>query len=409
MTRRPMVSATSRPGAWPWRPVLGGAVFATTVAAWLTALVVALSRTTNPLDTGDVLWASSFLVLAALGRFVVARRPRDTFGWLLLAGTLALGVGVLGGDYAGRVQEGAGWPGAAWAALTGRVAFALGAAALALALYRFPDGRPVSRRWRVAEAVTLVGAAAAVASALTIPVIADVPDELHNPLVGDRLAPMSDWLERAGVLLLIGGIASLASIVDRYRRGGPVVRAQLRWVLYPIAVGVATAGLLAGVDLLSANEFSDDAAGITTTIVFTMGVPLGIVAAITRARLYEIDRIITRTATYAVLTAILIGVYAVVAIVPSVVLDLDSDLLVAAATLAAAGAFVPVRRRVQTAVDRRFNRARYDAVRVVERFGSRLRDDLDVDGLTEDLCGAVVSTVQPAQVSLWLRNEGAVR
>jgi hypothetical protein len=131
--------------------------------------------------------------------------------------------------------------------------------------------------------------------------------------------------------------------------------------------------------------------------------------AILRFRLYEIDRIITRTVTYAVVTAVLALVYISVSIIPATVLDAPagatsggSERFVAAATLTAAGAFVPVRRRVQAVVDRRFNRSRYDAQRVVERFGSRLRRDVDLDSLTGDLRGVVASTVQPAHVSLWL-------
>jgi len=402
MMRGRSTAPGSRRGAQ--RTVVAWVVFSTIVVVWLAAVGVALPRTSNPLDPGDVLWASSFLVLAALGRFVVSRRPGDVFGRLLLAGPLALGVGVLGGDYAGRTQEGAGWPGGAWFALTGRVAFALGAGAIALALYRFPDGRPVSRTWRGAEFVTLVGTAAAAVGALTVPVVADEPGVLVNPLVGGRLAATSAWLDRASVLLLVGGIASLVSIVARYRRGGPEVRAQLRWVLYPVAVAFVMASFFALAELLTGWE-PTEATGIATTIVLTLGVPLGIIAAITRARLYDIDRIISRTATYAIVTTVLVGVYGALTVVPAALLGLESDLLVAAATLAAAAAFVPVRRQVQAVVDRRFNRSRYDAQRVVERFGSRLRRDVDLDSLTDALRGVVATTVQPAHVSLWLPRE----
>ena len=385
--------------------VVSWAVFATIVAVWLAAVVVALPRTTNPLDADDALWASSLLVVAALGRFVVTRRPGDVFGRLLLVGPLALGIGVLGGDYAGRVQEGAGWPGGAWAALTGRIAVALGTGAIALALYRFPDGRPVSRTWRAAEAVTLVGTASAAVGAMAIPVVANEPGVLVNPLVGARFAAASAWFTRVGFLLLVvGGIGSSLSIADRYRRGGVEVRAQLRWVLYPVAVALAMASVFALAQLLTGWE-PTDTSGIATTIVLTLGVPIGVVAAITKARLYEIDRIISRTATYAIVTAVLFTVYASVAIVPSAVFDLEWDLLVATATLAAAAVFVPVRRRVQAVVDRRFNRARYDAQRVVERFGSQLHDTVDLQNLTRDLHRVVASTVQPARVSLWLQDK----
>ncbi len=138
-------------------------------------------------------------------------------------------------------------------------------------------------------------------------------------------------------------------------------------------------------------------------IVGFLGVAVSITLAILRYRLYEIDRIISRAATYAVVTAVLVGVYVLVAVLPSAVFDLKSDLLVAAATLAAAALFVPVRRRVQAVVDRRFNRARYDAQRVIERFGSRMRDELVLDGLTRDLHAVVAATVRPSRAWVWLR------
>lgn len=394
---------TSRVTGMP-APLAGWAVFVATMVIWVTAVVVAAPRTTNPLDPEDVLWASSFLVLAALGRFVVARRRRDVFGWLLLVGPLAIGIGVLGADYAGRVLEGADWPGAVWFALVGNVGFALGAGAIALAMYRFPDGRPVSRGWQVAELVTVVGATVAAIGALTTPVIVDEAGILVNPLIGDRFATTAAAFKRVSVLLLVGGLLSLGSIVARYRRGGTQVRAQLRWVLYPVVLGFAVASVFAAVELLTETELGDGA-GIVTTLILTLGVPLGIVAAITRARLYEIDRIVSRTVVYGLVTAVLVGLYGLVAVVPAALFKLESDLLVAGATLVAAAAFGPMRRRVQEAVDRHFNRSRYDAGLVVERFGARLRDQVDLADVAADLRGAVADTVQPSHVSLWLREE----
>lgn len=131
-------------------------------------------------------------------------------------------------------------------------------------------------------------------------------------------------------------------------------------------------------------------------LLFLVTVPLSVLVAVTRYRLYELDRVISRTVGYSVVSTVLVGVYAVVVIMPSAVFSLESDLLVAA------GAFVPVRRRVQAAVDRRFNRARHDAARVVERFGARRRNDLGLDGLHADLRDVVTVTVQPTHVSLLL-------
>jgi hypothetical protein len=147
-----------------------------------------------------------------------------------------------------------------------------------------------------------------------------------------------------------------------------------------------------------------DGWGIAATVIFTLGVPLGVVAAITRARLYEIDRIISRTVIYGLVTAVLVGVYALVAVVPAALFDLQSDLLVAGATLMAAAAFGPVRRQVQRLVDLRFNRTRYDAAQVADAFAARLRNEVDLTDLTDDLRNVVATTVQPKTVSLWLRR-----
>ncbi len=396
-----MIQERAIPNGW-----VRGAVwslFGLVVTVWLAAIAVAVPRITNPLDPGDVLWGLSFVVLADLGRFIVARRHNDTFGWLLLGGPLALGVGVLGDDYTGRVLEGAGWPAADWVAMIGNVAFATGAGAIAIALYRFPDGRPVSRTWQAAERLTIVGTVFAGLAGLTIPVVADEPSTLANPLVGDTLAVLSRWLEPASGLVVLGGLLSIASLVARYRRGGPQVRAQLRWVLFPVAVGVFLLLFSAVVFALTPWQ-PTDGWGIAATVIFTLGVPLGVVAAITRARLYEIDRIISRTVIYGLVTAVLVGVYALVAVVPAALFDLQSDLLVAGATLMAAAAFGPVRRQVQRLVDLRFNRTRYDAAQVADAFAARLRNEVDLTDLTDDLRNVVATTVQPKTVSLWLRR-----
>ena len=134
--------------------------------------------------------------------------------------------------------------------------------------------------------------------------------------------------------------------------------------------------------------------------------PLATGAAILRYRLYDLDRIISRTLAYGLLTVLLGGGYALVVLGLGQLLGRDSPLVVAAATLAVAGLFQPARRRVQTAVDRRFNRRRHDAARIIEAFGARLRDQVDLDSLTAELLEAVDQTMQPTQASLWLRPQG---
>ncbi|MGI8576133.1 MAG: hypothetical protein ACR2MA_12595 [Egibacteraceae bacterium] len=375
-----------------------------TAIIWIAAIVVALPRTTNQLDVGDMLWGLSFLALSVIGGIVVSRRRRDLFGWLLIVSPLLLGIGVLADDYVGRIREGAPWPGAPWAGLVGYVCFAAALAGLAFAMYRFPNGQPVAPIWRLAETLTAVAAVAGVLAALLAPWV-DEGQTLANPLFGDRASTITSSLAFSGWLLFVGGLLSFCSLFDRYRRSGPVVRAQLRWVVYPVVLGVTATGVVWLLDLTGALR-ADDTAGIITTICFSLGIPAGILAAITKAQLYEIDRLIRRTVSYAVITAILAGVYALVAVAPGALFDLDSDLLVAAATLAAVAALGPVRRRVQAAVDHRFDRTRYDARRVVAQFTGRLRDEVDLDDLRADFLTTVAAAVRPTSVQLWLRTPG---
>jgi hypothetical protein len=186
-------------------------------------------------------------------------------------------------------------------------------------------------------------------------------------------------------------------VVRRLRRAVGVERQQLKVVTFGVVVSVGGFVLNVVMQALAGTSLPLWATAVVIGIT-----PAAVLVAILRHRLFEIDRLVSRTVTYAVVSAVLIAVYALVAVVPSAAFNLQSDLLVAAATLTAAAVFVPVRVRVQAAVDRRFNRARYDAALVVERFASRLRHDVDLGTLVHDLNDAVATTVPPAHVSLWL-------
>lgn len=389
-----------------YRRALAWSLVVAAFLSWSAAVWVALPRTTNPLALQDVLWGVSFMGLATVGAVVISRRGDDAFGWLLLIGPLLLGIGVLADDYVGRVLEGANWPAAAWIGLGGNVAFALAIGALALALFRFPDGRSLGTWWRRIELATLGAALAGVVLALVSPTVDLLDAALANPLLGSRTVPGVQVLEAVYELLVFGGLLSIVSLFVRYRRAGPRVRAQLRWVLYPAALGLTFLLVTFVVDILTPWEV-DETSGIVATILFTVGIPAGVLAAITRERLYDIDRLISRTVAYAAVTAVLLSIYASVAILPVVAFDLEGDLPIAVATLAAAAAFRPVRGRVQERVDRRFHRPRYDAQRVVDRFGEGLRDQVDLGSVSTAVCTAVVQTVRPRHVALWLPAQGS--
>jgi hypothetical protein len=202
---------------------------------------------------------------------------------------------------------------------------------------------------------------------------------------------------------VVGLVAGAVSLVGRFRHARGVERLQLRWVaLAALLVGLGAVGVL----------FNLAVGGSAAGILFGVGVgcclvvpPVATGAAILRYRLYDLDRIISRTLAYGLLTLLLGGGYAAVVLGLGQFLGRDSPLVVAGATLAVAAVFQPARRRVQAVVDRRFNRRRHDAARAIEGFGTRLRDQVDLDTLTADLLAVVDQTMQPTQASLWLRPQ----
>jgi hypothetical protein len=203
------------------------------------------------------------------------------------------------------------------------------------------------------------------------------------------------------LIVLATLIAAAGSLVVRFRRARGVERQQLRW----LAVGAA----LAAVALLvavAAGAMSEDGVVLAALGTCVALLPLATGAAILRYRLYDLDRIISRTLAYGLLTVLLGGGYAGVVLGLGQLLGRDSSLVVAMATLAVAAVFQPTRRRIQALVDRRFNRRRYDAARTIAAFSARLRDEIDLATLTGELLSVVQQTMQPTQVSLWLRPKG---
>lgn len=394
-----------------WARVMAVAIILASVMAWSYAIRFAIGRS-EPFGPGDVLWGLSFLAVQAVGAIVVFRRPRDAAGWHFLWAPFAIAVGVLGSDYFGADFEGrASLPGPEWMLLAGNVSFGVGVGGLALALYRFPDGLSVGRFWRVAERVTVAGMIGTGVLSLFEPIL-ERQVEVANPLTGGDPVPGIGALELVFNLsqpLLIGGLLSLVSLVARYRRGTVTTRLQLRWVLYPIVTGVAVMALFAAVDAVATIPVSTGTLfGVVVTVIFTLGVPFGILMAVTRHRLYDIDRLVSRTLSYAVVTAVLAAVYLAGVVGFQTLLRpvaVESDLAVAASTLGVAALFRPVRRRVQTAVDRRFDRSHYDGQQLSFGFAARLRDEVDLRQIDADLRATVRLAVQPSVVHVWLPGD----
>lgn len=260
------------------------------------------------------------------------------------------------------------------------------------------------RLWRVTIACMVVATASAMLQGDLL--ADDVATPIPNPV---GVLPYDDVDHTPFVFVIVSvvivlAVLAVAGVVRRHRRASGVERQQLKVVTFGAVASVA--GFVLNIVL---QAVTGESAPMWVTTIVVGFVPAAILVAILRYRLFEIDRLMSRTVTYAVVSAVLVMVYSAITVVPSAAFDLQSDLLVAAATLTAAAVFVPVRVRVQAAVDQRFNRARYDAALVVEQFASRLRHDVDLGALVHDLGGTVATTMQPAHVSLWLPGRQLVR
>ncbi|NIK57789.1 hypothetical protein [Kribbella shirazensis] len=364
-------------------------------------------------NASDALVATG-IGFALVGALIASRQPANAVGWLLLVAAVALGLDTLMSVYVGRATL----PGAAWAGwLSSWLLFVwLYLPALFLALV-FPAGRLLSRRWRAVVGVGVAAVAANIIGTAFAPgdleVSADRP--LRNPLglqgpAGDALS----WLSAAGELLAAGTLVlGGLSVFLRLRRSHGRERQQVAWFAYIclLALGpfvvLALVGLVAGDDGAPWLEAVQLVAWWSLVVLLLVGLPSAIGIAILRHRLYDIDIVINRTLVYATLTLTLGTAYLGSVLLLQLILNpltQGSDLAVAMSTLAVAALFRPARRRVQLLVDRRFFRRKYDAARTLAAFGLRLRDELDVDALGNDLSGVVQETVQPTHVTLWLRG-----
>lgn len=333
---------------------------------------------------------AGFLVVGVL---IVARVPGNRLGWILSWFALLMVINPLLYQYA--IAGLPGWDVAAWASSW---AWVPPIALLGQAMLRFPTGVPPTR-WKWVEWFAVAGIAASIGIGLAL-----WPHRgLWLLFVGDAYPGVADVMASFALPLVFGSfVAAAASLLIRLHRARGVERQQLKWLV--AAVVVAATGLVAfAVGDVVFEGVQPVVADVLSTVGL-LGIPAAIWIAITRYRLYELDRLISKTVTYAVVSVALAGVYLSVAVVPVALFDVEGDVLVAAATLAAAAVFQPLRRRVQTAVDRRFDRTRYDAIRTTEAFMTRLRGAPDLRVVERDLARVVNETVHPAHVSVWIRS-----
>jgi hypothetical protein len=377
---------------------------------WLDRLLIeaGLPELATVLSSGNLTSAVAAVSAATVGAVVASRRPYHRVGWLLVALGLSIAASGFAFSYTryGLVARPGALPAAGYLA-----GFANGAVFLYLSLAGFvlllaPTGKLPSARWRWWARVQVAALVVAfLSSALApMPLYPEYP-EIGNPLGVAALAdgPLTAAFPVGALLILAGLMAGAGSLLSRFRRARGLERLQLRW----LAWGAALAALALLVALTALVVEGDSVVLQAAVGICVALLPLATGAAILRYRLYDLDRIISRTLAYGLLTVLLGLGYAGVVLGLSRLLPQGSSLAVAAATLAVAAVFQPARRRIQQTVDRRFNRRRHDAAQTIAAFSTRLRDQVDLDTLTAELLAVVDQTMQPTQASLWLRPHRA--
>jgi hypothetical protein len=396
----------ARPRWWPaglaWA-LWALAMLGMAAVTWLDRLLRQAGRADLAVWTADAAGAVLAVVSAAtVGAVLAGRRPRHPVGWLLLGLALAVVAAAMATGYAGYglLARPGSLPAADWVAVYDEHAGFPMAACVGFILLLTPTGSPPSPRWRWWAWAT--AAATLVAMVAWVPQPFEVYRSVANPLAtpaADRLLGVANVALAVSVLAVPVGAWSL---VLRFRRTRGVERQQLRWLA--LAAALVAAGAVVIAVLL--------AAGVEAPVGWVFGVclallPLATGASVLRFRLYDLDRIVSRTLAYGLLTVLLgVGYAAVVLGLGQAfggVTDEPPSWAVAGATLAVAAAFRPARRRVQRLVDRRFNRRRYDAARTIAAFSGRLREQVDLDTLADELLAVTDRTVEPTTVSLWLR------
>jgi hypothetical protein len=372
--------------------VLTGLILASFIA---TAVVLLSSRGIEQLP-----YLVMLMTMIAVGWLLVWKRPGHPLGWLLLSvpGVFCVSVPIaLLGEallptapalaawllwFGGNREDTWSWIPPVWVLLT-------------QIPLRFPDGRLPSRRWRWFAWYTIfvIVVTCAIVSMSAKEAAPGIPSPTYVALdEGTRSLLTATSLG----LLLSSFLGSIVSLFVRYRRADSVGRAQLRWVFWAAFIAVA---LLVGAWTIPAGPLTQFQ---TTVLLGYALIPVAIVIAVLRYHLYEIDRIISRSASYAIVTLVVLGSYALVVVALGAILPELPSVAVALATLAAAALFLPVLRTVQRVIDRRFDRARYDGQKVIDAFGERLRNGADPHLAAAGLGAAVESALQPTAIGLWV-------
>jgi hypothetical protein len=380
--------------------------------AWGLAIVdivaVVVARLADP--AGDVssaaLYGLGISSFALVGALLSTRVPRNPIGAMLLAaGTILIAAVTLGAYADIGVQHDPPWLGSGAAGTIGRamLIYPIVIGLIGIPLH-FPDGRLASPRFRWAVWVT-VGFGVVWALEVIFPLL--LASSVASAIPG--LATMAAILDALQVFVFFATIVSFGSAMVaiwlRFRRGDPVQRQQVKWLVAVVSLGATDIP----VTFIVLNSDRRELADLLNTVglLALIALPIAIGIAVLRYRLYEIDRIVSRTIAYGVLTLILVAAYSVVILVlqgPLGAVTGGDIIPVALSTLLVAALFQPVRRRVQALVDRRFDRARFETEQTTAAFGNRLREDLDIESVTNDLRATVEGALRPSRQGLWLRE-----
>ncbi len=360
-----------------------------------------------------------FLPFAIVGALVASKRPTNPVGWICLAVGLMWMLNIVAGSYMIYGMRVAAPGSIPYPAAVGSLAGWLGPMAILLfgtyLILLFPDGRLPSSRWRpVAWLCGLVIAANVVVTTLAPGPLSDLRS-VRNPFGLEGHPWLANANDAVGLLFPVCLLASASSLVLRYVRSGEEVREQIKWLAFAasvVALGVSGA-------IVEGTLFASDVTGSVDSLLGKLlqdaitlsfaGVPVAIGFAVLKYRLYDIDVVINRALVYGPLTVSLAAVYwGTIVVLQEAFRALsgqESTLAVVASTLAIAALFGPLKRRIQSFIDRRFYRSKYDARKTLEAFSAKLRDATDLDAFCDDLVGVVRDTIQPDHVSLWLRPE----
>jgi hypothetical protein len=404
------VVGSDRASMKPRLAVLAWAVAAVSVAGFIAAWVLA-ARNRNLLGLSANFGPDRFLVAyAVVGGVVASRRSSNPIGWFLLGTGLVTACRALAGEYALYALAGSARPASGvWAAwfVNWSLTLLFPGGLVTFLLLLFPNGRPVTARW---WAVGWIGVGMGVFILLADwfhpgPVVVYGLPSVPNPTAihGFISLTWGSWLfEAAYGLSWACLLTAAASVFVRYRRSASEERLQVKWFAYAAVLSLAL--LVALLPLSFATATGQLLSSVVIVVGLGLALPLTVGIAILKYRLYAIDKIISRTVSYALVTGLVAGVYLGCVALLTKVSPFHGSVAVAAAVLVAAALFNPLRRRVQGVVDRRFDRARYDAERVVAQFSVQLREQVNLEVLGADLLGVVHHVLAPEHLALWLND-----